>query len=313
MAAPPDLQQTIERLSTTLEKSARQKVQAIREDVRESRRERRRERNESRRLEAIETASAPGGVFALVMALVMVGFALTNHQYWWLIFVAFGIGSGGARQLSMARTRDRQLNAGKEEKKQPELIAPQHEVDALCDQLLADLKASPDVVRAFLQHPEKTVEALRVTAKAVDQRRKDLAASGTKDQLGALEKQRADLKSRRDGSSDVEARVKFDGALRSLDGQESALKLLVAVGDRLDGEYTSLVVLLQELKTRVAVARSTNTGNQLDGLEQNVQRLNDELQAITESLVMTPVDEGASPAGETANSRLEGKSVGERA
>jgi chromosome segregation ATPase len=164
------------------------------------------------------------------------------------------------------------------------------------------------VVRAFLQQPEQTVEALRATAKAVDQRRQDLAASGAADQLTALEQQRTDLKARRDASSDVEARVKFDGALRSLDGQESALKLLVAVSDRLDGEYTSLLVLLQELKTRVAVARSTNNTSQLDGLEQNVKRLNDELQAITESLVMTPVDEGAtgvslSPAGERVGER----------
>ena len=302
--AAPDLQQTIERLSTTLEKSGRTAVRAVREDLRDARRERRRERHDSRRQEAIENASVPGGVFALVMALVMVGFAVTNLQYWWLIFVAFGIGSGGANQLSLARARDGKAGAGQLEK---ELPAAQHEVDALCDQLLADLKASPEVVRAFLQQPEKTVEALRVTAKAVDQRRTDLAASGTKDQLAALEQQRTGLKARRDASTDVEARVKFDGALRSLDGQESALKLLVAVSDRLDGEYTSLVVLLQELKTRVAVARSTSGASQLDGLEQNVQRLNDELQAITESLVMTPVDEGATdslaPAGERVGER----------
>ena len=296
MAAPPDLKQTIDRLSTTLEKSQRPR--------REARREARRDRKAERREAAIEKASVPGGIFALLMALVMVGIAVTQTHYWWLIFVALGVGSGGVKQLAMAKERDRQRAPAKVEPELPQ----QHEVDALCDQLLSDLKASPEVVRAFLQQPEQTVEALRATAKAVDQRRKDLAASGTADQLAALEKQRTDLKARRDASSDVEARVKFDGALRSLDGQESALKLLVAVSDRLDGEYTSLLVLLQELKTRVAVARSTNNTNQLDGLEQNVKRLNDELQAITESLVMTPVDEGAS-----ASLSPEGERVGERA
>ncbi len=280
MAAPPDLQGTIERLSTTLAKSGKSR-----------REERRATRKELKREKELEKASVPGGVFALLMAVAMMIMAVTHTQYWWLIFVALCVGSGGANQLALARERDRQASGGTDEKKQ-ELTA-QHEIDALCDQLLTDLKASPEVVRAFLQHPEKTVEALRTTAKAVDQRRKDLAGAGSAEQLTALNKQRAELTSRRDASSDMEARVKFDGALRSLDGQESALKLLVAVSERLDGEYTSLLVLLQELKTRVAVARSTNTGSQLDGLEQNVQRLNAELQAITESLVMAPIDEGA--------------------
>lgn len=287
MASPPDLQQTIERLSSTLEKSK----QVRRKELREERREARRDRLASKREKELEEASVPGGVFALVMALVMAGFAVTHLQYWWLIFVALGVGSGGARQLALARQRESGKAAPE---KEAQLEPAKHEVDALCDQLLTDLAASPEVVRTFLQNPEATVEALRVTAKAVDQRRKDLAGAGTRDQLTALEKQRGELKARRDASSDVEARVKFDGALRSLDGQEAALKMLVAVSDRLDGEYTSLLVLLQELKTRVAVARSTNSaGGQLEGLEQNVQRLNAELQAITESLVMTPIDEGA--------------------
>ena len=181
-------------------------------------------------------------------------------------------------------------------------------MDALCDQLLADLKASPEAVRAFVQQPEATVESLRKTAKAVDQRRKDLAAQDTRGQLAGLEKQRKDLKARRDGSTDFEARMKFDGALRSLDGQEAALNLMVAVGDRLDGEYTSLLVLLQELKTRVAVARSTDGGAQLEGLQQNVQRLNAELEAITDSLQRVhgqAVDEGAVTGGSAATAERE--------
>lgn len=296
--APPDLQQTLDRLATTLEKSGKRGLRAlaetgraIREDAREARREKRRQLRAQRREEQRENASVPGGVFGLLMALVLVAFAVGNLQYWWLIFVALGVGSGGARQLAWAAERNRLEKPQKEQDALPQ----QHEVDALCDQLLSDLKASPEVVRAFVQQPEATVEALRSTAKAVDQRRKDLAAQGTKDQLGALEKQRSDLKARRDGSSDFEARAKFDGALRSLDGQEAALKQLMAVSDRLDGEYTSLVVLLQELKTRVAVARSTDGGAQLEGLQQNVQRLNAELEAITDSLqrVHSPVDEGA--------------------
>lgn len=296
MASQPDLQQTIERLGETLEKVAKSR--------RAARREARRAREESKREKAIENASVAGGVFGLVMALVLVGFALTHLQFWWLLFVALGVGSGGAKQLALARERERR----QVELQEPLATPGPHEIDALCDQLLVDLKASPEVVRSFLQQPEQTVEALRVTAKAVDQRRKDLAASATKDQLAALARQRQELQDRREASVDVEARVKFDSALRSLDGQEAALNLLGAVNDRLDGEYTSLLVLLQELKTRVAVARSTNTGSQLEGLQQNVQRLNAELQAITESLVMSPIDEGV--AGDPVSSA--GERIGEK-
>lgn len=296
MSTPPDLQQTLEKLSSTLEKSGRQgrraiaeAARAVRDDVRESRREAKRRRREERRARQAANASVPGGVFELVVALAMLGFAVTHLQYWWLLFVAFGIGSDGVRQLALVRARDRQLA--------PVTTAPQkHEIDALCDQLLSDLKASPEAVRAFVQQPEKTVEALRVTAKAVDQRRADLAAEDAKGQLAALEKQRIELKGRRDGSSDFEARNKFDAALRSLDGQEAALRQLAAVSDRLDGEYTSLLVLLQEMKTRVAVARSTSSSS-AEGLEQNVQRINAELQAITESLHMTAIDEGVGGEG----------------
>lgn len=287
--APPDLQQTIERLSKTLEKSGRAvSRRAARADTHQDRMDARRERRAQRREEARENASIPAGVFALVVALAMVGFAVTHLNFWWLLFVALGIGTGGARQVSMGLDRERARHGPllRQDPARPQ----RHEIDALCDQLLADLKASPEVVRAFLQQPEETVEALRLTAKAVDQRRKDLAIEGSKEQLEGLEKQRADLRSRRDGSSDAQARTRFDGALSSLDGQEAALRQLSTVSERLDGEYTSLLVLLQEMKTRVAVARSTNTGAQLAGLEQNVQRLKTELEAITDSLVMAPID-----------------------
>ncbi len=301
MAPPPDLQQTLERLSQTLEKSGRhgrkalvEVGRALREDLRASRKAAREERREARRQRSIENASVPGGLFALALAAALVGFALTHEHFWWLLFVALGIGTGGAKQLSHAAERKRLAAPPAPEK---------HEIDALCDQLLSDLQASPEAVRSFVQQPEKTVEALRSTAKAVDQRRRELAAEDAKGQLAALVQQRSDLRRRRDEAGDLEARNKFDAALRSLDGQEAALRQLATVGDRLDGEYTSLLVLLQEMKTRVAVARSTASTHSLQGLEQNVQRLNAELEAITESLHLTAIDEGATTGGVTPAER----------
>ncbi|MBL8909752.1 MAG: hypothetical protein JNM17_03505 [Archangium sp.] len=282
----PDLSNTLSKLNDTLEKSAPKTRRERREEEREERRERKKKKE-------LENASTVGGVFTLAVALIMLGYAIYNPHMWWLIFVALGIGSGGARQLSLAAKKNKE--ALPEKTSSEPAKEQQHEIDALCDQLLSDLRESPEVVRSFLQDPEKTVVALRQTAKAVDQRRKDLSTHSGKEQLAALEKQRAELKARRDGSSDPVAREKFDGALRSLDGQEAALKQLSAVADRLDGEYTSLLVLLQELKTRVAVARSTNSTSQQAGLEQSVQRLNAELEAITDSLQKAQTDGLLSP------------------
>lgn len=281
------LSDTLTKLNETLDKSRRERKREAREERRELTRA---ERREAKRRREAENASTVGGVFTLVVALIMLGYAIYNPHMWWLIFVALGIGSGGARQLSLAAKKSKAQAAPLPEKQEP------HEIDALCDQLLGDLKESPEVVRSFLQDPEKTVEALRLAAKAIDARRKDLAGAG-KDQLAALDQQRKDLTARRDGASDPVAREKFDGAVRSLDGQKAALEQLRGVADRLDGEYTSLLVLLQELRTRVAVARSTNSSSQQAGLEQSVKRLNEELEAITDSLqkaqgegLLTPID-----------------------
>jgi hypothetical protein len=299
MANPPDLQSTLEKLTETLGRTGKQVIveaaRAVANDLRTSRREAKRQRRAARRQRAIESATVPGALLAISTAVAMAVFAVTHLSFWWLFIVAFAVASQGARQLADARAKQHaQWSKG---------LVPAHEIDALCDQLLSDLKASPEAVRAFVQQPEKTVEALRVTAKAVDQRRSDLAAQDAKGQLGALEKQRRQLKDRRDSSSDFEARNKFDAALRSLDGQEAALRQLATVSDRLDGEYTSLLVLLQEMKTRVAVARSTSSSS-AEGLEQNVQRINAELQAITESLHLTSVDEGATNGAAHSRERV---------
>jgi hypothetical protein len=99
--------------------------------------------------------------------------------------------------------------------------------------------------------------------------------------------------------NDPEAKRTFDAAIRSLDGQEAALGQLTAVGERLDGEYASLLVLLQELRTRVAVAKSTDASGRTEGIEQSVKQLNDELSAITQSLLEAKAEGILSPVDET--------------
>jgi hypothetical protein len=112
-----------------------------------------------------------------------------------------------------------------------------------------------------VQRPEQTVESLRATAKALDVRRRQLAAGGRcRGTWLPLATQRATLASRRDATQDTLARGRLEVSLRSLDAQHGALQQLVVAAERVDGEYTSLLVLLQELRTRVAVARGDHHG-----------------------------------------------------
>lgn len=260
-----------------------------RELRRDAQHERWKERRERKRADELANASKVGGLVGIAIALVLVGFVLLHPAMWWLLFVALGIGSGGARQFALASRRDAQ-----EQRARPpapvEAPAARHEIDELCDQLLVDLKSSAEVVRTFLQDPERTVESLRTTAKTVDERRRALILADAPAKLTALATRRAELSQKRDASLDALARAKFDAALRSLDGEEAALKQLQTMEQRLEGEYSSLVALLQELRTRVAVARSTGAAPQLTDVQQSVQRLNAELEAISESLQLAPID-----------------------
>jgi hypothetical protein len=295
-----DLNKTLERLGTLLtseveawEKRTRpQRHRAMdhltaelsraldRRSARAARREAKHARRAARREAARDHASYAGGAVALALAACFVVMALTRPDLWWLVFVALGVGANGARQLGLARARDQQL-PHLDQTKQP---APSHEVDVLCDQLLGDLKASPEAVRTFVQRPEETVEALRATAKALDARRTQLASEDPKARLEALVAQRSELSARINAAVDPIARAKFQEAQRSLEGQALAITALQATLERVDGEYTSLLIALQELKTRVMLARSTSSASQLGGLQQSVARLNAELEAITESL-----------------------------
>jgi hypothetical protein len=283
---------------------------------REERHERQRRLREERRERERQQASLPGGLFFMFIALVCLGFAIVRPDLWWMVFVAFGLGSAGARQLGLASERRRLERGHREEQKhleeevaEPSRAASPHEVDVLCDQLLADLAQSPEAVRGFLKEPEKTVESLRRTCRALDERRRQLFAETPPERLEALRAQRAELLRKHAAATDAEARHRLDEAVHSLGGQLSALERLRGYAERVDGEYTSLLVLLQELRTRVSLAKSAGSTAQLEGLRHSVRRLNTELDAITEALDTVP-REGLSPIAEIGGEDLGGPRPG---
>jgi hypothetical protein len=247
-----------------------------RDDERKARKaERKRER------EARNPPSVAVGVVFLTAAVLCAVMGILNPQLWWMVFVALGLGLSGAGQVASASRRKRAL--GPEPTPAPERPAV-HEVDGVCDQLLADLEASPDAVKQFISEPKKTVTVMRTTLKALDQRRQQLLGEDATGRLQALATQRTSIEARRAATTDPETLQRMNEALHSMDGQREALEQLRVATDRVDGEYTSLLVHLQELRTRVAVAKSTSSHVQLEGLKASVQRLNDELGAISEAM-----------------------------
>lgn len=287
-----DIAQSVERhVRAVLEEKdfRRQERREVRRERRMQQREdadwRRRQRRADKRERERENASVLVGTVMLAVALAIATFGFLHPEMWWLVFAALGIGSGGARNIAFAVERGRAPRTGAERLAPPAPVPGKpHEVDALCDGLLAELKQSPEAVREFLQNPEATVESLRATCKALDARRQQLLAQDPGAQQTALARQRDALTAKRDATTDTTARRKLDEALVSLAQQSAALGQLTALSERVDGEYTSLVVLLQEMRTRVTVAKSAGSGAPLEALRLNVQRLNTELEAITFAL-----------------------------
>lgn len=288
-----DRQRVMEDLTHTVSTKLSRALEKL--DEKEQRRSKRREKEEARELKRLQRArrdkpSALTGAVALVAAVFFAVFAVLRPDLWWMVFIALGIGASGARELASA-------SRARAEEKAAEPVAPQHEVDTLCEQLLADLAASPEAVRQFISAPEKTVASMRTTLKALDARRQQLLHEDAPGKLAEVQRRRAALVEKRDRAADAEARKRLGDAIEGTDGQVAALKQLAVVTERVDGEYTALLVRLQELKTRVSVARSSSTQVQLDGVRGSVNRLNEELGAISEAMThLEPVVEVVSPS-----------------
>jgi len=278
-----------------------------REQARLVKRERRRRERQQRKHQEPTTV---GGIVFLIAAAICAVMGIVNPHMFWMVFVALGLGLGGAGQLAGAARRRKALGETAEDEADTEPVeAPKarpstqaHEIDALCDALLADLGTAPETVRTFVSDPQKTVTSMRATLKSLDLRRQQLMGEDAAGRLAAARTQRAEFQVRHDTTGDAETKVRMEEALRSMSSQEAALQHLLVMTERVDGEYTSLFVHLQELRTRVSVAKSSSSSVQLEGVKASVQRLNDELGAISEA--MEAVSRGAlspvSPADERA-------------
>ncbi len=269
--AENDLGDRLSRLERALDVDQRSLSRNDRRDLKRERRELRRQNKAER--EAANATVLGGGV-AVTFAVALVAMAIMNHDLWWLVFVALGIGSGGARQLNIALQRQR-------EQKKVELPAPP-EVDRaeqLCDELLNELKSSPEAVRAFLGQPEKTVESIRAACKQLKARHDEIASLSDAHAMEeiAKEKTRLDV-----AKPNLDAGT-WQRACDALAQRQQLLEKTRAAADRVNSERDILLNTLESLRMRLKLAKTSGQDN-LDGVRTEVGRLGDELSAISDAL-----------------------------
>ena len=285
-----------------------------RKELRRERREARKERERARKERLREHARAnplQGWVFAMA-ALVMLGMAVFS-QHWWLIFVALGLGSSAAGILGRARERERarletgdtaprealESGAGQTHEAPRQAEDPrQARVDALCDKLLAELRAGPAILRDVVHQPEQTVEGLRRSCHELARRERELRALSPPEEERRLEEERARLSERVASERDEVVKERLGKALRLLDEQRGQRAELATSASRLEAEHMRLYYTLESLYTQVLRVRSADAAN-VDvagaGLRQSVEQLGLEMEAVA-SAVEEVNSDGAGPS-----------------
>lgn len=300
----------------------------------EARRAARRAERDARRADRdarnLQTRQPARGVVQLVIATACLLMALRlPQQLWWLVFVALAFFLQGVKYLSgpsrspapvhasppveAASSSDALPSRGtgaSREASAPSAPLPSPSgppasahprlarVDAVCDKLLAELRAAPEVLREVVHAPERTVQALREGCHELVRREDELRALVTPEEVRRLEVERERLAARQAAEADAVVRERLRGALEALDEQRRQRAELLTAAARLEAEYTRLAYTLENLYAQVLRVRSADTGS-ADvagaGLRRSVEQLGAEVEAVTEAL--EEVHGGASPDG----------------
>lgn len=256
-------------METELDRRLNRLDRVVRDDVKMSRAQRREIKREFRRQRELGEASIYTGGAMVAAAVILAVMGALNPEKFWLLFVALSFALGGFKQIDIARKRDKTAAAPPQKVERFELA---------CDQLLAELKDSPDAVREFLGKPEATVEGIRAACRQLKQRHDAMIqASSSED----LEAERKALEARL-GSLDPSTYQRATDALRLRTELSHQVR---ASAERLASEQQILLASLESLRMRVALAKGAGGhGASMTAMKGEVDRLSDELSAITDAL-----------------------------
>jgi hypothetical protein len=273
---------------------------ARRQARREERRERRAARRGGRRR---RPRSGVGLLGAAVLTVVVV-----DGAPFWLLFIALWMIFEGFRRLIGRRVPEVEGEAVPD---QTGVDARLARVDELCDQLLADIRSGPAVLREIVQRPEEAVQALREGVHALERREREIRALARPEDDARLQSERDSLQRRLAAEQDAVTRQRLGQALEALDQQRNQRASLLTAASRLEAERTRLLYTLEGLHTQVLAVRSTAEAGQeeaaADRLRQSVDTLSGEVSAVAGALEsVQAVDSGAvaTPAQPAPDARV---------
>jgi carbonic anhydrase/acetyltransferase-like protein (isoleucine patch superfamily) len=156
---------------------------------------------------------------------------------------------------------------------------------AVCDKLEAELRASPEQVRAFLGGSDQTLASLRRTCEDLLKREAALRSELDESAAAHLEEERAGLQKRLGAEPDAQIRSSLQGALAAMDEVKRQRELLRVGADRLQAEHTRLLYTLEALASQFVRLRSAgHDARAAAELESSIAQLRAELDAITDAL-----------------------------
>jgi carbonic anhydrase/acetyltransferase-like protein (isoleucine patch superfamily) len=160
-------------------------------------------------------------------------------------------------------------------------------VATVCDRLEAELRASPERVRAFLGASDGTIASLRRTCEDLVRREKVLRTEVDAAALERLDEERKALGDRITSEPDEIIRRSLTGAVAAIDEQRRQRELLRLGANRLEAEQTRLLYTLEGLVSQFVRLRTAGAeaGRAPDAeLEQSVKQLGTEIDAIADAL-----------------------------
>jgi hypothetical protein len=182
-------------------------------------------------------------------------------------------------------------------------------VDAICDQILAELRTSPEAVKDIFIKPDETIAALRATCRNLTRRERDLRRFLSPQDDERLTREREALQKRVAGESDEVTRMRLASALAALDAQREQRLELARAATRFDAEHTRISYTLESLYTQVVRMRSADSSSadvagaglrrSLDMLSQEANALADALERVNSGEAERMRKVAAGPGGES--------------
>jgi chromosome segregation ATPase len=220
----------------------------------------------------------------------------------WLLFIAVWMFFEGFRRIIGSRPPEVEGEVVPEPNGVDARLA---RVDELCDQLLADIRSGPAVLREIVQRPEEAVQALRDGVHALERREGEIRSLTRPEDDARLQSERDSLQRRLAAEQDAVTRQRLGQALEALDQQRNQRASLITAASRLEAERTRLLYTLEGLHTQVLAVRSTAEAGQEEAaaerLRQSLDTLSGEVSAVAGALEsVQAVDAGAVAAPRTS-------------